>query len=298
MWWRGRQRYQRHFLNQRRIDKVPITSSEKTMGCPFWDPLVPSITVEAQSTATSPGGVRLQWQPNAIANRWLQIQVLATTNTRLPNREVYSVGHLQGESGLNPPSPNGLLLVQTPGLTATLPAFGAAGSVTNRLDIDKNGLITTADLGLAMASVVAVRFLRLITIPAAGSNEEGALGSGGRNGGGGGEGDGGNGDGGGGGNDNSLLDGFAMMAPPIELGSKSDNLVSLVWNEPEEIGSAVLQPAGANSFSVTGALKPQGSRLSLDQGVEETSRQKSISGTQDVMFTDDFFVGFEDTDLS
>ncbi len=278
--------------------KIPVTTREKTMGYPVWDPLVPSITVETQGTATLLGRVRLQWQPNAISSRWLQIQVLATTNTRLPNRALYSVGHLQSESGLNPPAPNGLLLVQAPGLTATVPAFGAAGSLTNRLDINKNGLITTADLRLVRAIIAAGRFLRLITIAAAGSNEEGALGLGGGNGGGGGGGDGGNGDGVGGSNDNSLLDGFAMMAPPVDLASKSENLVSLVRNEPEVIGSAILQPAGANSFPVTGSLKPQGSRLTLDREAEETSRQKSLSGTQDVMFTDDFFVRFEDRDLS
>ena len=37
---------------------------------------------------------------------------------------------------------------------------------TNRRDIDKNGHITTADLGLVRASAVAGRVLRLITIPA------------------------------------------------------------------------------------------------------------------------------------
>lgn len=59
----------------------PISS---TVGAPStWNQTVPtpSIIVETQGTATTPGRVRLQWQPNAIANRWLQIQVLATPNT-------------------------------------------------------------------------------------------------------------------------------------------------------------------------------------------------------------------------
>jgi hypothetical protein len=36
-----------------------------------------------------------------IANRWLQVRVLANANTGLPSQQTFYVGHLQGEvSGL------------------------------------------------------------------------------------------------------------------------------------------------------------------------------------------------------
>jgi hypothetical protein len=251
--------------------------------------------VETQGTPTSPGRVRLEWQPNAIANRWLQIQVLATTNTGLPNREVYYVGHLQGESGLNPPAPNGLLLVQTPDLTATLPAFGAAGSITNRRDIDKNGLITTADLGLVRASVVAGRFLRLITIPTAGSDGEGVLGSGGGNGGGGGE--NGDGNGSGGLNDESSLVGFAMMAPLAGMGSKTDTTNAKKSIGPTATSASSLLTAGASSVNLIGAWNQQGSKLSTYPGVDEGSRKSPSTYILDVIFSDDFFSNFDDREM-
>lgn len=183
-------------------------------------------------------------------------------------------------------------------MTATLPAFGAAGSTTNRRDIDKNGLITTADLGLVRASVVAGRFLRLITIPAAGSNAEGPLGSGGGNGGG----SGGGGadrfvDGTGGGNDDSSLDGLAMMAPPFGLGAKTDNTRATYSGIPAACDPAPLLPAGASDFDAAGPLNAQEAKPSTDLGIEQGSRESAVDGTLDVSLSDDFFASFDDREI-
>jgi Bacterial Ig-like domain/Laminin B (Domain IV)/FG-GAP repeat/RTX calcium-binding nonapeptide repeat (4 copies) len=120
-------------------------------------------------TATSPARVRLEWNDNAIANRWLQIRVFANANTGLAVTEVHYLGHLQGE--VNGAVTGGAFFVTTQDQSAVLP-LGAA-TITTIRDLDKNGFVTTHDLTAVRSSITAGRALRVITIPAAGSTNEG-----------------------------------------------------------------------------------------------------------------------------
>jgi VCBS repeat-containing protein len=119
---------------------------------------------------TGPSRVRLEWADNAIADRWLQIKVLANANTGLRNPDVYYIGHLLGETSGT--TSGGNFLVQIADITPVRQAVGTLASVNSRLDITKNGLIQVADI-VAMRSRVGVASLRAITIPVSGSGAEG-----------------------------------------------------------------------------------------------------------------------------
>jgi GH35 family endo-1,4-beta-xylanase len=133
------------------------------------------------STAPSPSAINvstlsgnvarivLEWTDNEIANRWLQVQVLANSRTGLPAPAVYYLGHLQGE--VNGTVTGGAFFVTTQDQSAVLP-LGTA-TVGNVRDLDKNSFVTTQDLTAVRNSITAGRTLRVITIPADGSSAEG-----------------------------------------------------------------------------------------------------------------------------
>ncbi len=137
-----------------------------------WTTNIPAPTgiFVTQGSATVPSRVRLEWADNAIANRWLQIRVLANSHTGLQSAETFYIGHLQGK--VLSTTVAGIFFVTTQDQTAVLP-FGTA-TVTSNRDLDKNGFITTQDVTAVRLSIVASRSLRVITIPAAGSGAEGA----------------------------------------------------------------------------------------------------------------------------
>jgi RHS repeat-associated protein len=131
----------------------------------------PTNIVVTPGNATTPARVRLEWPDNDIANRWLQIQVIANANTGLASTRVFYVGHLQGE--VNGQVTGGSFFVTTQDQSAVLPLGLATVGVPR--DLDKNGFVTTQDLTSVRNSITAGRTLRVITIPASGSINEGAV---------------------------------------------------------------------------------------------------------------------------
>jgi hypothetical protein len=130
----------------------------------------PTLIDVTPGTSTTPARVRLEWANNAIANRWLQIRLLANANTGLVSPEVYYVGHLYGE--VNAASGGGVFTVTTADVTAIRPFVGGQASVSSIYDLDKNGVVSTADI-TSMRPRVGLNSLRVITIPPAGSADEG-----------------------------------------------------------------------------------------------------------------------------
>ncbi len=129
----------------------------------------PSNVVPTPGNSTTPTRLRVEWTDNAIANRWLQLTVLANATTGLLNPVTFYIGHLQGE--VNGQIVGGGFFATTQDQTAVLP-LGTA-TVTSVRDLDKNGFVTTQDITAARLSIQALRSLRVITIPPAGSAGEG-----------------------------------------------------------------------------------------------------------------------------
>jgi RHS repeat-associated protein len=123
----------------------------------------PSVFVTS-GTATTPARVRLEWPDDAITNRWLRIEVRDTPNTGLIKPEVFYVGHLLGET--TGPS-DGVYTVSFADIAMIRAAIGQSVGVGSIYDIDKNRIVSFADIS-AMRSNVGAQ-LTNITIPAASS---------------------------------------------------------------------------------------------------------------------------------
>ena len=130
----------------------------------------PSLVNVTAGTATTAARVRLEWADNAIADRWLQVKVLANANTGLLSPEVFYVGHLYGE--VNGSTSGGLFSVSIGDATAIRPAVGFSAAVNSPFDLNKNGSVTIGDI-TGMRPRVGLASLRVITIPPSGSAEEG-----------------------------------------------------------------------------------------------------------------------------
>jgi hypothetical protein len=130
----------------------------------------PSAIVVLPGSDTTPARVRVEWADNAIANRWLQIKLLDNANTGLRTPDVYYIGHLFGET--TGTLTGGAYLVQTADVVRIRPQVGNSATVSNVLDINKNGLIQISDI-TGFRTQVGVLSLRNITIPEAGSGSEG-----------------------------------------------------------------------------------------------------------------------------
>ena len=89
------------------------------------------------------------------------------------NRQVYYLGHLRGE--INGQTVGGAYFVNNADLTAALPV-GQVASVGNARDVDKNGFVLNADFIIIRLGIINGLVLRNITIPAAGSSDEGGFG--------------------------------------------------------------------------------------------------------------------------
>jgi len=134
-------------------------------------PAPTAINVTA-ATPSVPGRVRIEWADNAIADRWLQVSLLANANTGLTSRQVYYLGHLLGET--NGVVEGGGFLVRTLDVAQIAASIGQSATVGSVLDVNKDGLVRTLDAAAAAGAIG--RSLRLITIPIGGSSFEGSFG--------------------------------------------------------------------------------------------------------------------------
>ena len=134
-------------------------------------PAPTAINVTA-ATPSVPGRIRIEWADNAIADRWLQVSLLANANTGLTTRQVYYLGHLLGE--INGAVESGGFLVRTIDVAQIAASIGQPATVGSILDVNKDGLVRTLDAAAAASAIG--RSLRLITIPIGGSSIEGSFG--------------------------------------------------------------------------------------------------------------------------
>jgi hypothetical protein len=239
------------------------------------------ITVMTPGTATTPARVRIEWNNNQIENRWLQIRVLPTANTGLPSQQTFYLGHLLGEvNGLAVGGASGALQVTNADINVVRPLIGTNALVTSAVDITKNGLVQNSDI-TQVRSGVGVRQLRLITIPAAGSGNEG-VGNGGGSG----------GDGGG-----SVpapgpapVVGAPIVSPTVSVlgGSLGTALNGVVRGDEKQSSATALSQPGV----VGGSFQSSSSPLvtAIDSAIQ--SRSKEVAGV-----VDDLFAGLANEEL-
>jgi hypothetical protein len=116
------------------------------------------------SAAIDRSRVLLKWSNNAIANRWLRIDVLANDLTKLPIPETYYIGHLQGE--VNGLVEAGAYQVDIKDINRLERAYGRPATASSVVDINKDGITDARD-----TTLLSVNFglqLTNITIPVQG----------------------------------------------------------------------------------------------------------------------------------
>ncbi len=121
-------------------------------------------------TPGAPSRIRLEWDNNAIQNTWLQVIFKANANTGLAVPVVFYIGHAAGEGAGSAPYRVGvaeLSAIQT-GISS------AIRSITDVRDVDKNRRVGVSDVSFVQPRVSSAILLSNITIPIAGSVEEGA----------------------------------------------------------------------------------------------------------------------------
>ncbi len=138
-----------------------------------WNGVVPAptaITVTPGLTFSSPTRIRIEWSDNAIQNTWLQVIVKANNSTGLLSPAVFYIGHALGEtSGASPYRVTSADVSQiTPFISTNLV------SITNPRDVNKDRRITSADVSVVNPRVSNTVILNNITIPEAGSTNEGS----------------------------------------------------------------------------------------------------------------------------
>jgi hypothetical protein len=130
----------------------------------------PSFVGVSPGSGTIPARIRIEWPDLAIANRWLQVKILANTNTGLNETQVFYIGHLFGEvDGL---VEQGAMRVSMPDMEAIRARVGLSAGVSSPHDINKNGMVSVADI-VAVRPLVNTASLLAIAIPPSGSAEEG-----------------------------------------------------------------------------------------------------------------------------
>jgi hypothetical protein len=131
---------------------------------------LPTLVNVTPGNTTTAARVRLEWNNNVIQNTWLQIIVKSNANTGLTAPAVFYIGNAIGE--VTGPSPYRLTVGDR--LAVANAISGSVVSVSDMRDIDKNRRITIGDLNIVGQRISATVLLQNITIPAAGSAQEGA----------------------------------------------------------------------------------------------------------------------------
>ena len=134
-----------------------------------WNGVVPAPTV-ISVTPGAPSRIRIEWADNAIQNTWLQIIVKANAHTGLTSPVVLYVGHALGDvSGTVP------YRVNNSDLAAIQPFISASPvSITDPRDVNKDRKVNNQDLNFVQLKISATTLLNNITIPIAGSANEGS----------------------------------------------------------------------------------------------------------------------------
>jgi hypothetical protein len=98
----------------------------------------------------SPARVILKWPDNSINNRWLRLTIKANSSTGLVEPAVFYLGHLLGEtSGLD----GGIYTTAFADIPPIRSAVGTSVNASSLVDIDKNGLVTFADISAMRVNV-------------------------------------------------------------------------------------------------------------------------------------------------
>jgi YD repeat-containing protein len=98
----------------------------------------------------NPPRVIIRWADNDIKNRWLRVTIKSNEDTGLFNDEIFYAGHLLGETT---GATSGTYTVAFSDQTSIRNAIGQSATVFSILDINKDGIISFADLSAVTPNI-------------------------------------------------------------------------------------------------------------------------------------------------
>lgn len=118
------------------------------------------ISVSPHPTDSEISRVLIRWNNSQIANRWLRLTIKATNNTGLLTSQTYYLGHLLGETT---GSDGAAFTASFSDISLIRQAVGSQADASSVVDIDKNGVVSFADITAMRSNIGTV--LTNITIP-------------------------------------------------------------------------------------------------------------------------------------
>jgi alpha-L-arabinofuranosidase len=122
-----------------------------------------SVTVNIGGGTGGSDRVTIIWADNVIQNQWLQVTVLADTNTGLSSADVFYFGNAIGESGDNPA--NAVVDAQDEINSRTHKTGFSAAAIDNHYDYNRDGKVNATDDLIARHNPSGATPLQLIAAP-------------------------------------------------------------------------------------------------------------------------------------
>ncbi|MHC4178455.1 MAG: beta-propeller domain-containing protein [Planctomycetota bacterium] len=130
--------------------------------------VAPSIGLRPGEGKNRSDRVTLTWEDNAIpTGNWLQVRVKATENTGLDQDEVFYFGNVIGDT-------DGDRVAACADMYAIYQQLGQPATVESPLDIDRDGVITQADMDAVFSEAGRLSVLNLITVPSVVATDDAA----------------------------------------------------------------------------------------------------------------------------
>ena len=134
-----------------------------------------AVTVRAGEGVNGSDRVTILWDDNAIENTWLEVRVLANTETGLESDDVFYFGNAIGDSG-NSTSDASVNAQDIGGARDNPHNFLDRALVDDGFDYNRDSLVNAQDIGIARDNPTNfLNDLNLITVPAAAPNAANGL---------------------------------------------------------------------------------------------------------------------------
>jgi hypothetical protein len=147
-----------------------------TDGDPATWPLAPAPAAVAVRRQAGVGGsdrVTLVWGADAVKKKWLQVTVLATAATGLPQPDAFCFGNAVGETG----NSTGDARVTSADALRLLGNMTLTAAITNRYDVNRDGRVGSADRLMILGNVSSIEPLPLLDLVAGAALHEAPVGA-------------------------------------------------------------------------------------------------------------------------
>ncbi len=118
-----------------------------------------AITVRTGAGISGSDRVEIIWDSNAVKKKWLEVQLLNTTNTGLAAKDVFYWANLIGDSNLN-------FLASGADASSVLANIGGAASISSARDHNRSGIISGADASATLANIGGLTRVNIESPPA------------------------------------------------------------------------------------------------------------------------------------